>query len=44
MKDYTDIIDLPPFHAPDKPYMPIGKRAAIFAAYRALGDIFKEPE
>ena len=44
MKDYEDIIDLLAFKAPDKPTMPIEKRAAIFASYKALGDIFKEPE
>ena len=38
--DYEDIIDLPHFHAPGRPFMSMDARAAQFAAYKALGEEF----
>lgn len=38
--DYEDIIDLPHFHAPGRPFMSMESRAAQFAAYKALGEEF----
>lgn len=36
MKDYTDIIDLPHFHAPGRPFMPNSERAAQFMPFKSL--------
>lgn len=36
MTSYDDIIDLPHFHDPNKPYMANHDRAAQFAAYKSL--------
>ena len=33
---YDDIINLPHFHNPDKPFMPMRDRAAQFAPYKSL--------
>ena len=33
---YADIINLPHFHAPDRPYMSAHDRAAQFAPYKSL--------
>ncbi|MBR6505800.1 hypothetical protein IKT18_03140 [Candidatus Saccharibacteria bacterium] len=33
---YDDIIDLPHFHDPNKPYMSLRDRAAQFAPYKSL--------
>ncbi|MBR2831232.1 hypothetical protein IKE83_02640 [Candidatus Saccharibacteria bacterium] len=38
--DYEDIINLPHFHAPGRPFMSMEARAAQFAAYKALGEEF----
>ncbi|MBQ3452640.1 hypothetical protein IJG28_00335 [Candidatus Saccharibacteria bacterium] len=35
--DYNDIIDLPHFHDPARPYMSRKKRAAQFAPFKSLG-------
>ena len=34
--NYDDIIDLPHFHDPDKPFMSHHDRAAQFAPYKSL--------
>lgn len=34
--DYADIINLPHFHAPDRPYMPMSARAAQFMPFKSL--------
>lgn len=36
MKNYDDIIDLPPFHLAGKKYMTNHERAAQFASYKSL--------
>ena len=36
MNKYSDIIDLPHFHDPARPYMSIHDRAAQFAPYKSL--------
>ncbi len=36
MSKYSDIIDLPHFHAPARPYMSMLGRAAQFAPYKSL--------
>lgn len=36
MSKYSDIIDLPHFHDPARPYMSIHDRAAQFAPYKSL--------
>ncbi len=36
MKSYDDIINLPHFHDPSRPYMTSHDRAAQFAAYKSL--------
>lgn len=33
---YDDIINLPHFHAPDKPFMSLRDRAGQFAPYKSL--------
>ncbi|MBQ5812279.1 hypothetical protein IIW29_01745 [Candidatus Saccharibacteria bacterium] len=38
MNDYSDIIDLPHFHAPDRPYMPMSARAGQFMPFKSLAD------
>lgn len=35
---YADIIDLPHFHDPARPFMSMHDRAAQFAPYKALGE------
>ena len=34
--EYEDIINLPHFHEPGKPYMPMRDRAAQFAPFKSL--------
>ena len=36
MSTYDDIIDLPHFHDPSRPYMTMHDRAAQFAPYKSL--------
>ncbi|MBR5046372.1 hypothetical protein IKX73_01940 [Candidatus Saccharibacteria bacterium] len=36
MNEYDDIINLPHFHDPTKPYMSLRDRAAQFASYKSL--------
>lgn len=36
MSQYSDIIDLPHFHDPSRPYMSMLGRAAQFAPYKSL--------
>lgn len=36
MSRYDDIIDLPHFHDPSRPYMTMHDRAAQFAPYKSL--------
>lgn len=38
MNKYADIIDLPHFHDPARPFMSMHDRAAQFAPYKALGE------
>ena len=35
---YTDIIDLPHFHAEGRPYMPNSERAAQFMPFKSLSE------
>ncbi len=36
MNKYDDIINLPHYHNPDKPFMPVRDRAGQFAPYKSL--------
>lgn len=38
MSDYQDIIDLPHYHAPGRPYMPMSARAGQFMPFKSLAD------
>lgn len=38
MNKYDDIINLPAYHAPSRPYMPLYDRAAQFMPFKSLGD------
>lgn len=36
MKEYRDILNLPHFHAPGRPFMPNSERAAQFMPFKSL--------
>ena len=44
MNNYDDIINLPAYHEPSRPYMSLYDRAAQFMPYKSLGDAQDEIE
>ncbi len=42
MSEYDDIINLPHYHDPEKPYMPMNERAGQFAPYKSLHGYHEE--
>ena len=42
MSRYDDIIDLPAYHDPSKPYMPASGRAAQFVPFKSLNGYHEE--